>query len=464
MGNRALIYTRVSQDRAGGRSPAEQEAEARQVCEREGWEVAEVITDSVGASRHSKGSRQGWQRACGLVRDGAVDVLVTWEASRAQRDLAAYSQLRDLCSASSVRWSYSGRTYDLADGEDRFRTGLDALLAEREADEIAKRVQRAIRSNAMAGRPHGRRLFGYRRVYDAATGALVRQEPEPVETLVVEGIFDSYLAGEGIRTIAAALNEAGVTTSTGAAWNDSQVRRVLVNPAYAARRVHRGEVVGEADWPALVDAARFDRVQARLAAQRGAGTRQTRTARLLTGVARCGVCGGRMSVAHDRKARDMYQCRTGFCVARDRVKLDEFVTAVLLARLALPDAVSALAGSSPDPGADHARQRVGELRAQLDSAVDQFTAGHLSASTLAKVEQRIAPMLAAAQAASRHASRPSLDLAIPSADLPRWWAALAPEVRREVVGVLLDAVIVLPTKRGTRRFDPDAVAIEWRRA
>ncbi|HEX6236004.1 MAG TPA: recombinase family protein, partial [Acidimicrobiales bacterium] len=128
MGTRALIYTRVSQDRAGGRSPAEQEAEARAHCEREGWEVAEVVTDSVGASRHSKGHRDGWGRARRLVGAGDVDVLVTWEASRAQRDLSAYSELRDLCAAHGVRWAYSGRVHDLTTSDGRFRTGLDALL------------------------------------------------------------------------------------------------------------------------------------------------------------------------------------------------------------------------------------------------------------------------------------------------------------------------------------------------
>ena len=69
------------------------------------------------------------------VAAGGLDVLVTWEASRAQRDLDAYLELRRLCAASGVRWAYSGTVYDLAHGSDRFRTGLDALVAE---DEVEK--------------------------------------------------------------------------------------------------------------------------------------------------------------------------------------------------------------------------------------------------------------------------------------------------------------------------------------
>lgn len=458
---RALIYTRVSQDRAGGRSPAEQEAEARLVCKREGWDVAEVVTDSAGASRHSKGTRSGWAKARKMVKAREVEILVTWEASRAQRDLEAYAELRRLCSDAAVLWSYHGRTYDLSDSGDRFATGLDALLAEREADETADRVQRAMRANAAKGRPHGRRLFGYQRVYDPTTGALVTQEPLAAEAEVVARIFRDYLAGNGIRTIARTLNTEGVTTGTGAEWNDPQVRRVLVNPAYVGRRVHRGDVIGEATWPTLVDAETFDRVQARLVAQRTSQTRQTGKARLLSGVGRCGLCGGKVGAIHDRNARKVYTCKAKYEVSRDLLKLDAYVSAVIIERLSRPDAAK-LGNTPSDPAVDAARRRAAELAAQLDTAVDEFTAGKLTAATLAKVEAKLLPMIAEAQQVARRALVP-LEIDVPADNVEEWWDDLTPEVQREVVGALLASVTILPTGRGTRTFDPDAVRLEWRR-
>lgn len=460
---RALIYTRVSHDQAGGRSPAEQEAEARQVCKREGWDVAHVVTDSVGASRHSKGKRNGWAEAQGMVAARKVDALVTWEASRAQRDLAAYADLRKLCSDSGVLWNYSGRTYDMADGGDRFTTGLDALLAEREADETAGRVQRAIRANAVQGRPHGRRLFGYQRTYDMSVTPprLTGQESHPTESAVVCRIFRDYLGGQGVRTIARKLNAEGITTGGGATWNDMQVRRVLVNPAYAARRVHQGEIIGEAKWPALVDAETFDRVQARLAAQRTSQTRQTPTARLLSGVGRCGMCGGKVGTIHDRNARKVYTCKAKYEVSRDLSKLDAFVTAVIIERLSRPDVAEALGDTAPDPAVIEARRLVAELTAQLDSAVASFVAGKLTAATLAKVEVGLLPAIAEAEAVVRRALVP-IDIDVPD-DVAGWWDGLSTDLRREIVGTLLSAVVILPTKRGSRSFDPDAVRVEWRR-
>jgi site-specific DNA recombinase len=457
---RALIYCRVSEDRRQGRSVAQQEAECRATCDDEGWEIVEVITDNdVGASRYSKGKRPGWARVLSLVEAGDVDVLVTWEGSRAQRDLASYSSLRELCISSGVKWHYGGRTHDMSDWRDRRDTGRDAVDDEAESGRTSERIRRDVRAAALAGRPHGRRLFGYQRVYDPSTGALVGQEPHPDEAPVVRQIFADFLGGKAARTIARELNDAGITTGTGARWADTQVKRVLTNPAYSAQRVHQGEVIGDATWPPLAERETFDRVQARFEGRRG--VRQTRTARLLTGVARCGTCSSKLHVGHDIHKRKMYQCRNGFHVARDERHLDGYVTAVLLERLARPDVAETMAGT-PDPANADLRARAADLKARLDAAVAEFTAGRLSATTLAKIEQEMAPKIAEAERAARAALVP-LEVDLPAPErVASWWEGLPGEQRREVVAALVSAVVVNRTRQGGRRFDPTAVEVIWR--
>lgn len=454
----AVIYTRVSQDRARGRSVAEQEADARAMCEREGWTVAEVVTDSVGASRRSKGTRTGWQRTTDLLEAGDVDVLVTWEASRAQRDLVAYGELRDLCARTGTLWAYSGRIHDLSEGHDRFTTGLDALLAEREAEDTRTRVLRAVRANAAAGRPHGRRLFGYRRTYDPDSGHLVGQEPDPLEAPVVRRIFADYLSGIGSRTIARNLNAEEITTGTGARWQDSQVWRVLQNPAYAARRVHRGEVVGPADWPALVSENTFDAAQARRQAAQTGRHRQSREARLLTAVARCGLCGGKMAVGHDRNHRKVYQCRTHFHISRDEVMVDEYVSAAIVARI--DDADVDLSPTDSDEVLAM-RVEVDDLRKRLAEATAEFTAGRLSAGTLGVVETDLTGQIDLIERRIRRCLLP-INIEPPTGDAATWWADLGRERRREYAGAFIAAVTIGPTRRGSRTFDPDAITIDWR--
>ena len=370
-------------------------------------------------------------------------------------------ELRKLCATHGVKWCYQGRVHDLDSDDDRFTTGLDALLAEREAAETSKRIRRSTASQAQRGAPHGRRLFGYRRTYDATTGRLTGQEPEPAEADTVRAIFAAYVSGKGVRTIARELNAEGLETGTGAQWADSQVKRVLQNPAYVAQRVHRGEIVGPADWPALVDDASFARAGARFDDLARNRRRVTSTARMLTGVARCGVCGSKMNAQHDRTRRKVYSCRGSHCVARDLTKLDLFVSDAIVARLGSPD-VAEMLERADLPEVTSARERVDELRARLDDAADRFARGDLSASMLARVEQRLKPDIETAERAARSAAMP-LELDLPAGDdVEQWWAELEPTQRREVVNALVDVVEVRRTKRGTRTFDPEAVSIIWR--
>lgn len=457
----ALIYTRVSQDRAEGRSPAEQKKEAEAFCQRKGWEVVDVITDSVGASRHSKGERTGWEDVKRRIEGGTVDVLVTWEASRAQRDLAAYAELRDLCVSAGVLWSYSGKTHDLSNVDDRFKTGLDALLAEREVDQTVERVNRAMRANAEAGRPHGRLLDGYRRIYDDTTGAFVAQVPDGERAPVIRRIFDLYLSGHGIRPITRILNGEGVPTSTGKEWNDAQVRAVLVRPAYAGKRVHKGQVVGQGDWPALVSDEDFERVQARLKASSTGARRTTSKGRLLSAVSRCGKCGGKMHVLHDRNKRKVYTCREGYCVSRDQTKLDDFVSGVVVHYLSDPATARALGEDQPLPEVEEAAAELENLRSRLAGATTAYANGSIEIGTLAAVEADVMPRIREVEAAIRDAYLP-VKVDVPAEGVGEWWESLPLDQRRVLVGALVSSVEVLPTGRGTRTFNPDHVRINWR--
>jgi site-specific DNA recombinase len=371
MGTRALILTRVSDDQRDGRSPQQQEADGQAVCDREGWSVVAVLCDKVGASRHSRGRRRDFERAKAMIAAGDIDVLVTWEGSRATRRIDEVAELIDLCERHGVGWHYKGRLHGMSRGDDRFATVMDIAFAARESDETSDRVRRDMRSSAAKGRPHGRNLYGYRRDYELGGRhkTLVRQYPDPETAPVVRRIFAEYLSGKGSRSIATGLNAERVGALKGGEWNDLHVRRILRNPAYAGLRSHRGQLSGERweGWEPLVPVEVYERAQARLDRMGERNVRQRQSAHLLTGVLRCGVCldagrAGRMRV-NTAGTRAMYSCRERHCVARSLPKLDAHVVRLVLERLALPDVAQALAAST-DPAVELAREQAEELRAR----------------------------------------------------------------------------------------------------
>ena len=261
---RAAIYTRVSSDKSGeGRSPAEQEAEARRDCERQGWQVAGVYTDNDrGASRWSKRTRPEFARLLDDLDRGAVDVVATWEASRLSRDTEVYADLAGRCRAAGVLLSYNGRTFDLDDPDAKFSVGLDALLAQREAGVTRKRVRRALAANATAGKVHGRMQFGYRRVYDDRTVEACRQEPDPEDRPRGHGVVPT-----GRRGGVAAEARRRARRPRRADDQRCAVDRRPGGPptqaeSYLGRRTHHGLVTVADAWPALVDETTWHRVQA----------------------------------------------------------------------------------------------------------------------------------------------------------------------------------------------------------
>lgn len=232
----AVVYVRVSHANRSI-SVEDQERECRQFCERNDRPVRALFTDDgISASRYGK-HRPAWEAMKAELRKG--DVLVTWEASRATRDLAEYVSLRDLCAERGVLFSYGGEVLDFSHGDDRFSGGLKILLAEQESEQLKARVRRGKRSSAIAGRPSTRPPWGYR--HKTVDGAKVPGvwEHDPHEAPRVREAVRRFLAGQSQRSILEWLRDTeGWTPSS-----PTNLQRAVRNPALAGYRVHQGQIV-----------------------------------------------------------------------------------------------------------------------------------------------------------------------------------------------------------------------------
>lgn len=434
----AVIYTRVSNDQNSGRSVQDQERECRSECERQGWPVREVFSDNnIGASRHSGKRRPAWEELKAFIRPG--DIVVMWEGSRSTRDLAEFVTLRALCSELGVPLSYSGKVLDMAEAEDRFLGGLDALLAEREAEVIRGRVLRGKRSSAASGRPYGKPPWGLRR----ADTVEVKWELDPVEAPRLREAMDRVLEGKSLRSVMAWLK------TTGRAPTDiTGLRRALCNPAVAGLRVHQvregNTEMFPAAWPAIV--SRDEQLRMMAHAKRSPESRGRDPIHLLSGIATCGMCGAGLQFKSRDGRRDAYRCPNGH-VTRDAVLVDGLAVAELC-RTYFDEKPPA-----NDAAAQDAKAKIVRLEQQIEEAEEQVIADEMTAAAFARIEQRLLAKI--------EELRPLTVQAVPNQyeyvqiSIEDYLAATVPQ-RREMMRARLN-ITVKPVPGGRRAKAEDTV-------
>jgi DNA invertase Pin-like site-specific DNA recombinase len=449
---RAIIYTRVSSDLRGGRSVDQQEKECRAYCKRMGWEIVDVLQDNdKGASRHSKKDRPEYRRLRDVLEPGMV--LVTWEASRAQRDLKVYAELRDLCADRGVKWAYGGSVYDLNTSDGRFTTGLHALLSEHESDKTHERVLRDFRDAALKGRPHGKIIYGYRAEYDKATG-IMRRVPDAFESAVIKEAARRVLAGETTWAVAQDLNATGVPTpGTSKEWVGQRLGLMLKRPTYAGLRSHHGSIT-QGQWEPLISLEDHQQLVAILSNPNRRTQRGVEPTHLLSGIAKCGVCGARVERLKNG-GYDSYTCSSPKRHVGRRVPyVDKLVTEAILARLETATSIEEFANPKQQEALAEARR----LRDKLEAAADRYSNDEISDATLARIEANLTPRIRELEKLGQEIVDPLVGELLGPNARATW--ELWPVSSRRIAVRSLARVTIMPAPRG-RVFRPEFVKFEW---
>ncbi|MFS2028716.1 MULTISPECIES: recombinase family protein [unclassified Curtobacterium] len=501
-------YLRVSRDRLGtGKSPDQQHDENLASIERQGWHMHPDTpyrdTDR-SASRYAKKGREDFKRLIDDLELGAfaADILALWESSRGSRRVGEWVDLVDLCKQRGVQiWvTTHGRLYDPANARDRRSLLEDAVDAEYESDKSSERIRRSIRAAAESGRPHGKHIYGYGRVYDPKTRALLRVEPHPEQAAIVKEAARRVLNGESLYGVAKDFNERGIPPRRPAikadranfGWTPPAVKQMLSMAAYAAKRQHRGEIVGDADWPALIPYDDWVKLQAVLSPPDRRRTNDWPAKHLLSGIAVCGVCDAKMRVGRQnagsrsvgadgetlpRKTYLTYVCagvpgrpgpggRKGFHVAMRVEHLDRVVTETLLARIRRPDFLALVGdrGESVDGEREDLIAEIGGYQAYLESVREEAAAA-MRTDLLFDQERRIEPKIKAAQAKLEQLSGvdPFVIAFVSGGAADLDWEDLDLAKKRALMrGVVAPRVHPIdPSDRGRRTVNHDRVEFVW---
>ncbi|MFJ7968845.1 recombinase family protein [Streptomyces sp. NPDC096324] len=309
------------------------------------------------SDRYGLLSRKGFDAAVTAVTAGVVGVLIVWKLDRlSRRGVSEIGKALDDMERVGGRLVSVMESLDTRNPGARDAIALLADLARNESRDLGMRVGNAKRYLRQRGQWIGGQS-PYGLLVDPETRKLIH-DPETAEYARL--IADEALSGKALVHIARLLNEHGVESARGGMWNSSSVLQLLRSPAFAGL-MPQTEYEDQADGtrkysnrvspyrdPETLEVVRIGdgiisvgerelilrQLESRTLPLAGRRHGHGQGKSLLTGMARCGLCGDRMS-----KAGTSYQCSshrmgrgcTG--VSARVVSIDDSVTRVFLSRL-----------------------------------------------------------------------------------------------------------------------------------
>ncbi|MEX5300873.1 recombinase family protein [Kocuria sabuli] len=456
---KAAIYARISQDANADHLGVDRQlTDCRAAARQHGWEVVhEYVDNDVSATRRK--SRPQYTRMLASIEARAIDALIVWDVDRLTRTPRELEDIIDLANAYGLELLSIGGDIDLATPQGKLTARVKGSVARHETDQQSRRIKRKIQEKAEKGEPHGMVPYGFQRTYqqdESGSRRHGRDIPKPAEADIIREITRRILAGQSLRSTVQLLNERGNPSPRGGRWSSATLRQVLLRGTNAGLRTHRGEVVGKSTTEPILSEDDYYRLVSVLKDPTRRAQLGTTPRHLLTGIAECGLCGGKMRRLKGveragKKGPEAYGCRDCFKIRRSMALVDAYVEGVVIALLTRPDALAALAVGNPDR-AREAQTRAEAINARLLNAADQFAEGVISAEQMARISAKLRPQLDEARESLACFAPVTSVAQMAGPDAASRWAAASLPMKRELIDALM-TVTILPAGPG-RGADP----------
>ena len=287
--NKVAIYVRVSTTNQAeeGYSIDEQKAKLTSYCDIKDWTVYKVYTD--GGFSGSNTERPALER---LIKDAdkkKFDTVLVYKLdrlSRSQKDTLFL--IEDVFIKNGIEFLSLQENFDTSTPFGKAMIGLLSVFAQLEREQIKERMQLGKLGRAKAGKSMMWAKTSYGYDYHKETGTMTIN---PVQSLVIKFIFESYLSGRSITKLRDDLNEKYPKEKP---WNYRAVRVILDNPVYCGYNQYLGELYKGNHEP-IISKEDFDKTQEELkirqrTALENFNPRPFQAKYMLSGIVQCGYC------------------------------------------------------------------------------------------------------------------------------------------------------------------------------
>ena len=265
-------------------------------------------------------------------------------------------------------------------------------------------------------------------------------------------------------------NRRELVGAEGGRWITLRLKTMLRRARISGQREHQG-VLYPADWKAIITPAQLTLLRAKLVP-----SQINKGKTLLSGLLICGRCGRRMVSKPRSKQIPCYGCRheTGGCGVNVRAAPLEAVVLTQVKEHLHDPAVQALLSPPQHDDDDPEILEIEAARAALVDAGAMYAAGKVSAEAWQAVVAPLEHRIAAAQKRI-HDRAPGVLRGKDLASMSAWlrsdmaqnlgefgpWVTSTFDQRRGVLRVLIDKVVVNPTRPG-QTFRPERLEVHWR--
>lgn len=489
-------YARASADRAGDEHTVrDQQTVNARTAERLGCRIVARFTDNDKSAAKDTVVRDDFERMLKVLREGRlpdgtpVMGCIVVADDRLVRRAGDYERFVDAITYEEGRIYADARGLKDLYSEDVESMGLmGAVISRMEVKKMRRRQRRWQRSRAEQGLPSpGPRPFGWQND---------RLRLDPVEAELLRVAVEAFIAGRSINSIVADWQRKGIKTTRGNEWQSSVLTNVFKRPRLCGWRTIKGELVtddaGEpivGEWEAIITPAQWQAVQAIFEGRRGqvigpdgqavpgVFRDQREHYYLLTGTLRCGriladgsMCNTKLRASKYPKINGYrYMCRpktVGGCggLARNGMKIDEFISEAVLAQLEKRQAIA-----RTDLGPWTRQSELDEKTEQLLQLRARFAKRTISNSLFFEEVERLEPEIGQLRADRARYELATQRASADMTDIRRRWYSETDDDRLDVsqkrayVREALHAVIVHPQGRGHGKvFNPDLLEPIWR--
>jgi DNA invertase Pin-like site-specific DNA recombinase len=467
----SAVYVRQSEDKTGHAAAVQrQEADCRLMAQAKGWESPALYADNSISATSGK-TRPDFERLIADVERGTITRIVVWHLDRLTRSMKDLTRLIEAGQKHRVNIAcVQGTSLDLGDPTGVAVAQILTAIAAMEVKHKGERQRSANEQRANKGEAFWtRRPFGY----DRADGHVFVVE---AEAEAIRSGAQAVLSGATLSSVAAAWNALGLVTTYskredkdagqaargGLPWNVTSVRRVLMNPRYAGKRLYNGEEMTiDGNWEAILDDETSRRLEEMLTdPRRRTAPDDLNSKYLLSGIAVCGKCGAKMFAApvpaKGGGKRMVYRCFGGYCMQRSLVEIDEYVQGVVVGILSRPDAAKLFAGGG---NTAELRKKATDLRDRRRLLASLVAEGLMSDADVREQAGKLTKELGEVEAAKSASEGLNPAAAVVGADdVAKAWSGQPLGNQRQIIRALMD-ITVLPAGKG-RGFASEQISLK----